>query len=434
MPSSRRRASPSPSGWREPARTARPPPRWTPSCTWPAGRPSASGSTPWTRRWRRATRRGRTAREPTHELALRIANAAFAQEGWPILQPYLDRIAATFGSGLRLVDYVGDTDGARRTINAWVSRKTEKRIPELLTPPDVTVYSRLFLVNAIYLKAGWANPFPAAATRARAFTRLNGSTVKVPTMVQQDTIPLASGAGWTATELRYEAGDANWRTPLAMTLILPDDLRSFERELAAGRLATVVRKLDTARDHLDDEVACVQYPEMACCDHPYDVRLFLPRFAAETKADLLPELASLGMTLATDPLQADFSGITSPSELYIAKVIHQANIDVDEKGTEAAAATAVGMSTTGGCGPSNPHRVITVRFDRPFFFVLRDVQTGAILFMGRVVDPSADVAAPGRHTGPPRRASRAHMAAGVRPPAGGPPPRRAAPRPGAALA
>ncbi len=325
----------------------------------------------------------------THELALRIANAAFAQEGWPILQPYLDRIAATFGSGLRLVDYVGDTDGARRTINAWVSRKTEKRIPELLTPPDVTVYSRLFLVNAIYLKAGWANPFPAAATRARAFTRLNGSTVKVPTMVQQDTIPLASGAGWTATELRYEAGDANWRTPLAMTLILPDDLRSFERELAAGRLATVVRKLDTARDHLDDEVACVQYPEMACCDHPYDVRLFLPRFAAETKADLLPELASLGMTLATDPLQADFSGITSPSELYIAKVIHQANIDVDEKGTEAAAATAVGMSTTGGCGPSNPHRVITVRFDRPFFFVLRDVQTGAILFMGRVVDPSA---------------------------------------------
>ena len=127
---------------------------------------------------------------------------------------------------------------------------------------------------------------------------------------------------------------------------------------------------------------------MACCDHPYDVRLFLPRFGAETKADLIPELAHLGMTLATDPLKADFSGINSPSELYIAKVIHQANIDVDEKGTEAAAATAVGMSTTGGCGPSDPHRVITVRFDRPFFFILRDVETGAILFMGRVVDPS----------------------------------------------
>jgi serpin B len=175
-----------------------------------------------------------------------------------------------------------------------------------------------------------------------------------------------------------------------MTLILPDDLRSFEKALTAGRLANVVRKLDSARDHLDDEVACVQYPEMACCDHPYDVRLFLPRFGAETRADLIPELASLGMTLATDPLQADFSGMNSPSELYIAKVIHQANIDVDEKGTEAAAATAVGMSTTGGCGPSEPHRLITVRFDRPFFFVLRDVQTGAILFMGRVVDPSQE--------------------------------------------
>jgi serpin B len=322
-----------------------------------------------------------------HELALRIANAAFAQRDWAILATFLDRIAATFGSGLRLVDYIDDTEGARRTINAWVGKRTQGRIPELLEPGTVTRDGRLFLVNAIYLKASWANPFAASATRSRAFTRPNGSVVKVPTMAQQDTIPLAAGAGWTATELRYEGGD--WRTPLAMTLILPDDLRSFEKALSARQLATVVRKLDTARDHLGDPVACTTSGEITCCHHPYDVRLFLPRFGIESKADLVPDLKALGMTLASDPLAADFSGINAPSELFIAKVIHQANIDVDEKGTEAAAATAVGMETTGGCGPTTPYRIIDVRLNRPFLFLLRDVETGAILFMGRVVDPSA---------------------------------------------
>jgi serpin B len=323
----------------------------------------------------------------TQELALRIANAAFAQSGWTILDGYLDRIAATFGSGLRLVDYIGDPEGARRAINAWVGRKTMGRIPELLKPDTVRADHRLWLVNAIYLKASWANPFPPTDTRARPFTRLDGSRIKVPTMEQRDTIPYAVGSGWKATELRYEGGD--WQTPLAMTLILPDDLASFEGKLTASRLQSVIKKLDTARDHLGDEVACDPVsPELACCHHPYDVRVFLPRFGVDTNASLVPALRSMGMELATS-FDADFSGITSPSELYIDAVIHQANIDVDEEGTEAAAATAVGMSTTGGCGPTTPLKVITLRLDRPFLFVLRDVETGAILFMGRVVDPGA---------------------------------------------
>jgi serpin B len=319
-----------------------------------------------------------------HQLALRIANAAFAQRGWAVVQDYLDAIAAAFGAGLRLVDYKADPEAARKAINAWVSQQTEKRIPELLGPGAVNMDNRLVLVNAIYLKANWQTEFERAATRSLPFTRLDGSRVSVPTMSQQDTIPYATGTGWKATELLYMGSG---ESPLAMTLILPDDLAAFEAKLTASRLAGIVGKLDTARDHLYDEVACEGTEEMICCGHPYDVRVFLPRFGIETRADLVGNLRSLSMDLATGPA-ADFSGITSPSELYIAAVIHQANIDVDEKGTEAAAATAVSMSTTGGCGSSQPAKVIALRLDRPFLFVLRDVETGAILFMGRVVDPS----------------------------------------------
>jgi serpin B len=228
-------------------------------------------------------------------------------------------------------------------------------------------------------------PVVFTATKNLPFTRLDGSRVQVPTMSQQATIPYATGTGWKATELHYAGGDNT--TPLAMTLILPDDLASFEKQLTMSDLTTIAGKLETAGEHLYDQVACAGV-EPRCCHHPYDVKVFLPRFGIKTGGiNLVEILSSLGMRRATD-YTADFSGITSPSELYISAVIHQANIDVDEKGTTAAAATAVGMSTTGGCGPSDPLKVITLRLDRPFFFVLRDVETGAILFMGRVVDPS----------------------------------------------
>jgi serpin B len=265
-----------------------------------------------------------------------------------------------------------------------VSNQTKKRIPELLGPGIVKASNRLWLVNAIYLKANWALEFDKSATKPLPFTRLDGSRVQVPTMSQQATIPYATGPGWKATDLHYLGGDGT--RPLAMTLILPDDLATFEKRLTASGLGSVVRKLETAGGHLYDQVACAGV-EPRCCHHPYDVKVFLPRFGTETKADLVDVLSSLGMRLATE-YSADFSGITSPSELYISAVIHQANIDVDEEGITAAAATAVGMATTGGCGPSEPLKVITLRLDRPFFFVLRDVETGAILFMGRVVDPS----------------------------------------------
>jgi serpin B len=323
-----------------------------------------------------------------HALSLRIANAAFAQRGWPIEQAYLEAIGEAFGAGLGLLDYAADPEAARKVINAWVSRQTAKRIPELLAPPDISELTRLVLVNAIYLKANWQIEFEKDATTDRAFTRPAGPQVQVPTMSLwggQD-VPYATGAGWKATELRYIG--AGGSTPLAMTLVLPDDIDAFEAGLTPAKLATIATRLDRQRERLTElSYTPEDWADMRCGTYPYTVHLFMPRFGVETRADLVPSLKRLGMTLATSGA-ADFSGITSPSQMFIAAVIHQANIDVDETGTEAAAATAVIGDTTGGCGGPQPAKTITLRLNRPFLFILHDVKTGAILFMGRVLDPS----------------------------------------------
>jgi serpin B len=324
-----------------------------------------------------------------HALTLRMANMAFAQDGWPIEQAYLDAIARAIGTGLGLVDYQRNVNGARDAINGWVARQTANRIPELLNPTDLTGDSRLTLVNAIYLKAMWLLEFEKGSTANRAFTGADGTVTKVPTMslYGEQEVPYARGAGWQATELRYLGADS---APLAMTLILPDTLATFERGLTASKLTAIVGRLGAERDRLAvTHVSGGQHD----CDvetYPYSLRLFMPRFGIDTRADLVPALRAMGMPAAVDPAQADFSGIVSPDagRIFIAKVIHQANIDVDEEGTEAAAATAIVMGdTTGGCNPE-PAKTITLRLNRPFMFVLRDVRTNAILFMGRVMDPS----------------------------------------------
>jgi serpin B len=332
--------------------------------------------------------------EGTKELALRIANAAYGQRGWTIEQAYLDAIAATFGAGLRLADFAADREAARKAINAWVSDLTRKRIPELLKPPDLTERTRLVLVNAIYLRALWAeNVFREGDTAPAPFNRLDGSRVDVPMMraVSFGTapaMPYARGNGWQAAELRYRGADGT--EPLAMVLILPDDLRAFEARLSAAQLERITAALTVQRGLLTETRPCTgdrAVYEGEC--HPYSVSLFMPRFGIETRADLKLVLGALGMTRAFDPVGADFAGIHVPEgpddRLFISKVIHQANIDVDEKGTEAAAATAV-IGDTAGPGAS-AQKEITLRLDRPFLFFLRDVETGAVLFMGRVTDP-----------------------------------------------
>ena len=337
--------------------------------------------------------------EQLHELRLRIANAPFAQRDWSIEQGYLDAIAGAFGAGLRLVDYVADPEAARGLINEWVKATTAGRIPKLIPDPPprlIDENTRLVLVNAMYLKANWEIGFGGypgwEKTTPRPFTRLDGAAVSVPTMSLYggQTVPLASGSGWKATELRYLGADGS--TPLAMTLIRPDDLAAFEESLTSDQLAAVVAKLDAQRRRLQDVTFSGEAGDgMDCGTFAYQVHLFMPRFSIDTAAQLGDPLKALGMPLAFDPERADFTGIHVPEnpldQLFIATVIHQANIDVDEKGTEAAAATAVEMAT-GGCTGPNPAKTVTLRLDRPFLFLVRDVETGAILFMGRVVDPS----------------------------------------------
>lgn len=288
------------------------------------------------------------------DVTLRIANAPFAQRGMALEPAYLEAVASRFGAGLRLADYVRETEAARRLINGWVDEQTEHRIPELLAQGVITPDTRLTLVNAIYLKAPWLTPFAVEATKPGSFRRADGSTVEVPMMSLAAALPYAESDGWRAVELPYVGGS------LALTVIVPDDLAAFEAELSADRLAAITGALGERQ-----------------------VSLTFPKFGIETKARLAEVLAALGMPTAFDPDRADFSGITGEERLFIADVIHQANIDVDEKGTEAAAATAVVMWTTGA-----PVEPVALRVDRPFLFALRDVPTGALLFLGRVSDPS----------------------------------------------
>ena len=311
------------------------------------------------------------------DVTLRMANATYAQQGMPIERSFLDALAAQFGTGVRLVDYAADPEAARRVINAWVKKQTDDRIPELLKPPDVTNLTRIALVNAIYLKAPWLDPFDPRDTAPGRFTRADSSRVTVPMMHLESSglgpnFPVATGTGWRAVRLPYlgSRSERYGTDELAMTIIVPDDLAAFERSLTAGTLADLTNAKD-AGGLLDLR----------------KVILTVPRFSIDARFDLGEALKAMGMPLAFDRQRADFTGIaTLPEGLYIAKVIHQANIDVDEKGTEAAAATAV-LGATGG--PGDTSKPVVIRADRPFLFVVTDIPTGAVLFIGRVTDPSA---------------------------------------------
>ena len=288
------------------------------------------------------------------DVLLSIANSMWAQSGMPMEPAFLDVLAEEYGAGVRTVDYRSDPAAAVDAINAWVDDETRGRIPNLLDEGSVTPDTRLTLVNAVYLKAAWRDEFIAEMTAPGTFTTATGEQVQVPTMVRQASWGHARGDGWEAVELPY-VGDR-----LAMLIVLPDegDLAALEADIGAT-LGAAVAGLETT-----------------------DVLLRIPRWDTTTTAALAPVLADLGMPTAfTDA--ADLSGITTAEDLAITAVVHQANITVDEAGTEAAAATAVVAGAT-----SAPVEVVELTVDRPFVFALRDTETGAVVFLGRVGDPS----------------------------------------------
>jgi serpin B len=288
------------------------------------------------------------------EVVLRSVNAPFAQQGYPLEDAYLAALAERFGAGLRLVDYIGDPEGSRGVINAWVKDQTEDRVPELLAAGTVDQTTRLALVNAVYLKAAWDFPFAEGETAPAPFTRLDGTTMDVEMMRNGGYFAYASGDGWQAVDLPYVGHQ------LSMLVIAPTDLAKFEASFDAAKLAAISGALTEQQ-----------------------VMLGLPKFGTESQLGLGDILAALGMPTAFNADTADFSGMTAADRLYIGAVIHQANIDVDEKGTEAAAATAVMMAAS--AAPAPP---VEMTVDRPFIYALRDMETGAILFLGRIMEPA----------------------------------------------
>jgi len=298
-----------------------------------------------------------TVDEQQQQVELSIANSLWGQVDINWLTLFLDTLAVNYGAGMRLTDYRADAEAARTEINRWVGEATKQRIPDLLGPGTITADTALTLVNAIYMKAPWFHPFEDDATTTGPFATAASTTVQVPIMHTSRTMQYAAGDGWQMVELPY-VGNA-----LAMTLLVPD----------LGRLAEIEGLLPSGL--FDTGVGALG---------PRDVTLGLPKFDIESRAQLSRLMAALGMPTAFDPNGADFSGITNDLQLFIDLIVHQANITVDEKGTEAAAATAVVMVPT--AAPSEPP--VTLEIDHPFLFAVRDVPTGAVLFLGRVTDPS----------------------------------------------
>ncbi len=297
-----------------------------------------------------------TGKQPAVELD--VSNAVFSQKGMNLAQAYLDALSSGFGAGVGLLDYQNDPESARLTINKWASDATRGRIPEVLQSGDVNTLTRIAIANAIYLKAGWLHPFDPAATKELPFTRADGSRVSVPTMATEGLFLYSAGSDYRAVLLPLG-------TDMAMTIVVPSDIASFVERLTSAKLDTI----DGAGP-------------------AYDVQLTLPKFSANSRFDLVGLLTAMGMPTLFDPNRADLSGITTDQKLYIAKVIHQANIDVVEQGTTASAVT---ISLGAGMGGPPEATPVPVQFhvDRPFLYFIRDSRTGAILFMGRIDDPSA---------------------------------------------
>ena len=288
---------------------------------------------------------------------LNIANSLWGQDGWSFLPDYLDLLAVNYGAGMHLVDFEHATENARKQINDWVSNQTNKHIQDIIPQGMPDPSTRLVLANAIYFKATWENEFDPNKTADGSFTLLDGETVNVPIMGMEtgEQFSYAAGDGWQAVALPYKGGLTE------MVVIVPDlgNFNAFESTMTADRYNEIVTDLQTQK-----------------------VFLSMPKFTFETLYGLSDTLIQMGMKDAFDPSLADFSGMDGTHTLYIGDALHKAFIAVDEKGTEAAAATIVLMMA----GAMPPQGVV-LTIDRPFFYVIRDVPSGTILFMGRVVDP-----------------------------------------------
>jgi serine protease inhibitor len=292
----------------------------------------------------------------TYELA--IANRLWGQKNYGFLPEFLNLLERYYSAPLQEVDFTNTTENARLTINAWVEQQTQNKIQDLLSPGILNPSTRLVLTNAIYFKGNWLVPFDASATQNQPFYLSSGETIEVPMMHQMEYWNYAHLDGLQVLELPYEG------ETLSMVILLPeqiDGLVQLEQQLTP--------------DHLQEWLSSAQEFPMTMDGAP--VSVWLPKFTLTSTFELENTLSAMGMPQAFT--NADFSGMNGQRDLVISKVIHKAFVDVNEQGTEAAAATAVLMATRGGNQ--------TFRIDRPFIFLIRDRNSRSILFLGRVVNP-----------------------------------------------
>jgi serpin B len=288
---------------------------------------------------------------------LNIVNALWGQQDYHFLEEYINLIEKYYDGGLNEVDFIKETEKARLAINEWASEQTNGRIKDLIGPTDIDNLTRLVLTNAIYFNAHWQIEFDEKDTIPAPFYLQDDKTVTVPMMHQTFNTGYAEVSGCQALSLPYLGGE------LDMVVLLPEEGKFNEFENSMD--AQVVKEI----------LAQMKFQE---------VKITLPKFQFESEFKLKPVLQALGMTDAFDDTRADFSGITGEKDLFISEVIHKSFIAVDENGTEAAAVTAVIMNLV-----SMPEKIYEFNADHPFIFFIRDIQTGTILFMGRVVNPAA---------------------------------------------
>jgi serpin B len=291
---------------------------------------------------------------------LSTANAIWAQKGYPWRPEFKDRVAGNYGAGLREADFASAHESARVAINAWVEKETREKIKELLAKGTVDADTRMVLTNAVYFKGDWAAKFDKALTKDAPFTAADGTKADVPLMHREGEYGYAEpAAGVQLLDLPYAGGE------LSMLVALPREAGGLDRvakSVSADALAGWVKSL-----------------------RPSPVKVYLPRFKVETEYKLNDPLKALGMKAAFEG-SADFSGMhTGPERLFISLVVHKAYADVTEEGTEAAAATGVVAKRVAAPVPREP---VVFRADRPFLFLIRDVKHGAVLFLGRLTDPS----------------------------------------------
>lgn len=297
--------------------------------------------------------------EKERKIVLRVVNRLWAQKGEAFRDEFLKLLRDDYAAPLEPLDFRKAPEPSRVAINKWVSDETEHKIKELIARGLITADTRMVLTNAVYFKAQWEQPFQKSATRPDKFFADGARAVEAPLMRQVEHFAIARIDGGQLLELPYASGE------LVMDVALPDKrdgLGAIEKQFSDGALPRWL--------------AALQHQK---------VDVTLPRFKTGASFEVGEALGALGIKRAFQFGPADFSGIDGTRDLFISSVVHQAVVDVDENGTEAAAATAVLMKA--GAAPM-PEKPAVFRVDHPFLFVLRDARSGAILFAGRLVDPT----------------------------------------------